>query len=500
MRCAFGVICSLAAFLLLCGWMWKIEVSSQVRQTISFSDKVPERRNCTNSSDHLVPVSHVDSPRIFAPLRPLQLEMGPPWVPPLLSVEQVVTGILAAVFCDDVCRSARTVSWTDAASATSETAETTSNRTNASTRCGLHETRHCFATSTAARSAPEIQCFCRPDLLLPTEWISASPDSLPADNRQANRSSIAIVMAGQTRSFASNFMREYWKLFLARFSRSADVVLFAVLSCLTSNPEFKKPFLFEEKTLKRWIEGLDVPWRAHFPGRTKWAESVALVKDPALRFLMAPVNKEGDGGLTNGYRARAIALDLILKFEKETRSRFDHVIFVRPDLVYDLPNDIFTCDDAVFVDNDVFALMPRKLAAWFLTHVATARSVLGAGPPQKYPQQTFRKNFTKVVEESVGWNFTGGGLLMPSMHLAFHGIPVYGRGHELMVDTPTQCTFHGQPPLRSVWFVRDEPNATNPGDPNICCRHVTVCSLLRSYALELGVRNSSVAKLRDSCK
>ena len=269
----------------------------------------------------------------------------PPWVLPDGSAARVISGTKAAVHCNFSCRK--------------------------TTVCKKNETKHCFVPP----GTEDATCQCRPDSVLPTEWVE--PDVI---FRPANRSRVAVLMAGQIRSLANRLMQEYWKLLIRKLRRSADVVLFAVLSRSTSNRIYQTPFLYEEKYLKQIMSTLNVTWMAEFPVRTGWKESAFLVNDPALQFLLSPPNKKlQSGGLFNGYRARVVAFDLMLRFETAHQTRFTSVISVRPDIVYS-PNvmidmSIHPCEDAVSVANDMFALMPRKLAVWYFTHLSTVRFI-----------------------------------------------------------------------------------------------------------------------------
>ena len=85
-------------------------------------------------------------------------------------------------------------------------------------------------------------CQCRPDIVLPTEWVP--PDVI---FHPANRTRVAVLMAGQVLSLANRLMQEYWKLQIAKLRQSADVVVLAVLSRKTFNRISRTPFLYEEQ-------------------------------------------------------------------------------------------------------------------------------------------------------------------------------------------------------------------------------------------------------------
>eukprot|EP00435_Cladocopium_sp_Y103_P021522 s4812_g5.t1 len=252
-------------------------------------------------------------------------------------------------------------------------------------------------------------------------------------------------------------MREYWRLFFLNLKQQAEAVLFAVLSRKSTNPKSKTgASIFTKNQLQHILAGINVTWRAAFPLDCTWEEAASLVKDPALLFLLSPpehLRHIWDPGFLNAYRSRAVAFDLMLQFETENRRRFTHVLFARPDIIYDLnPNivgAIERCPDAVFCYNDQFGAMKRNLALWYATHIATARSWIGAGPTAVNRSQTSQR-----IQQLLGWNFTGGGIFMPAMHLAIHGVPFIGKklevishSHEMMLNCSDL--------LRNRWFIRD---------------------------------------------
>ena len=251
-------------------------------------------------------------------------------------------------------------------------------------------------------------------------------------------------------------MREYWRLFFLNMKQQAEVVLFAVLSRSSNRKSQTGTSNFTTQQLQRILDGINVTWRAAFPLDCTWEEAALLVKDPALRFLLAPpehLRHSSNFGLFNAYRSRAVAFDLMLQFENENHRRFTHVLFARPDIVYDLkPNIISTigrCPDALFCYNDFFGAMKRNLAPWYATHVATARSWTGASQIDVNQGQTSQR-----IQQLLGWNFTGGGIFMPAMHLAIHGVPFAGRLLEVIPNF--QSVICNQSDVLGIaWIIRD---------------------------------------------
>lgn len=293
------------------------------------------------------------------------------------------------------------------------------------------------------------ECKCREQDLLPSEWRQEYTRRNSTKTQRGN--SIAVLMGGQTRSLASRLMREYWRLFL---------VLFAVLSRNSTNRKRKtEASIFTAEQLQRILAGIKVTWRAAFPLDCTWEEAALLVKDPALRFLLSPPEHlihVANFGLFNAYRSRAVAFDLMLQFETQNHQRFTHVLFARPDIVYDLNPNIVSaierCPDAVFCYNDQFGAMKRSLALWYATHVATARSWTGASLIAVNQSQT-----SQGIQQLLGWKFTGsgrGGVFMPAMHLAIHGVPFVGKRLEVISHSHEVACNHSDL-FRNRWFIRD---------------------------------------------
>jgi len=354
-----------------------------------------------------------------------------PWILPEMEPRRAAAGIRASVWCNSSCQ--------------------------ANYSCEPEQVKICFWDES-------IQCKCRDPVLFPTEW--QGDHGRHNDQRKHSNKSIAVLMAGQTRSFSSVFMREYWRSILANLKKHvAEVVLFAVLSRQSSNGKiYSGSTVFRKQRLKEFLADLHVVVRSAFPFVCTWQEAAVLVKDPALQFLLSPpehLQGTAPSGLFNTCRCRAVAFDLMLQFEKENRKTFTHVLFVRPDIFYDLvpnvPKAIASCPGAVQCFNDQFATMERNLAPWFATHIATIRSLTGGGRVPANINRTSQK-----IQDLLGWKFQGngrGGIFMPAMHLAIHGVPFVGANLEVINISFTLCgPFLA---LRGVWLVRNRgPNSS----------------------------------------
>ena len=294
-------------------------------------------------------------------------------------------------------------------------------------------------------------------------------------------------------------MREYWRLFFLNMKQQAEVVLFAVLSRSSTNRKSQTGTSnFTMQQLQRILDGINVTWRAAFPIHCNWEEAALLVKDPALRFLLAPpehLRHASNSGFINAYRSRAVAFDLMLQFENENHQRFTHVLFARPDIMYDLnPNIISTigrCPDAVFCYNDFFGAMKRNLAPWYATHVATARSWTGASQIVVNQGQTSQR-----IQQLLGWNFTGGGILMPAMHLAIHGVPFAGKMLEVIANS--QSVMCNQSDVLGIaWIIREFRDLSPDVSAAVCVAQRELAGALRSFG-RMGM-NASLQNSLGTC-
>eukprot|EP00435_Cladocopium_sp_Y103_P032886 s2064_g8.t1 len=340
-------------------------------------------------------------------------------------------------------------------------------------------------------------CECRDENLFPTEYSR----NYHMDNAKATlpmRSSIAVLMAGQTRSFSTALIREYWRLVFSNLKHhAAEVMLFAVLSRVSTNSkEFEGVSTFSLEQMDLFLKDLNVTWQAEFPLDCTWKEAAAVVTDPALHFLLSPpfhLRHTGKVGFMNAYRARAVAFDLMLRFETANQMRFNQVLFVRPDIIYDLipnvPNAIARCPDAAYVFNDIFGGMERNLAPWYATHVATARSWTGTAATMT-PQST-----SQEIQKILGWNFSiGQPPFMPAMHLAIHGVPFWGRALEVYSGEVRCDPSDGL--VANMWIIRDQtPNAS--GARTACLRvgrQTPKIDDVRRFLNRLGI-NASLANM-----
>ena len=127
-------------------------------------------------------------PQAYHNQPPQQTSATSPWIPipfDAKGIEQMERAINFSVACKPACR-AKTF------------------------QCSKLEVPRCYGKD----------CTCSNGFLLPIESQKALPF--------ASHGRFAVVLAGLTRSFFSELMNEFWRLFLARFN--GDLVLFAVLT------------------------------------------------------------------------------------------------------------------------------------------------------------------------------------------------------------------------------------------------------------------------------
>lgn len=354
------------------------------------------------------------------------------------------------------------------------------------------------------QNAQDAQCTCRGEFLFPSEFFRPKPKISPESSE-----SIAILMGGQVRSFTSNLMQEYWRGFFAKLRHSSNasrrVSLFAVLSIKSTNKQNKQNqtgnvgnvTVFQKELLRDLLRKLSVDWHAVFPEECNWTSAAALVRDPALRFLLSPpahLQGVANKGHANAYRSRAVAFDLMLQLEQERQERFTYVLFLRPDIVYDFNLQMIThCSDAVMCFNDMFAAMHRKLTPWYATHVGTARSLAGAGLTA-----TTVPNYTDKIQSLLGWTVNGGWHDQPMVHLALNGVPFFGQRldvakHAISCGGDFTGMFKFNP-----WIIRDVSRSSSTWSQPRMCSGGNIKQLLKVLH-EMGVSRNVSGSL-EVCK
>ena len=344
-------------------------------------------------------------------------------------------------------------------------------------RCSEVEVPRCF----------DMDCHCSKGFLLPNEFQT----SVSTHGR------IAVVLAGQTRSFFSELMNEYWRLFLAQFH--GDAVLFAVLSTVSGQkgrysglPSRRKDQVWSKFTvreLQKCLDKLNVTWDAVFlDDPCSWEVARKYVKDRILRDMLTPSKPgklPGEGGYENVFRARTIAFDRLLQYEKETGRRFQHVIVLRPDIVTYFGNEdpvsvVRSVKDTVLWFNDMVSIFERKFATYVFTVPATLRTL--------HSSATDPDAFLALHHRLWNRSNTASRIIILHGHLGYHGIPVCGR--QLQALPIIRCNFPDLEVLmigivRDLWRVK--------GPQRLCLDLIRgSLKLLQEEFRRLGVRESLV--------
>ena len=225
----------------------------------------------------------------------------------------------------------------------------------------------------------------------------------------------------------------------------------------------------------------------------KWPVTAEAVQDPALRAMLSPprnTDPKRSGGWSNGYRAKVIAFDLMLRMEAKIKQRFKHVLVLRPDVVTDLGQDpAFSASmiNFMYFFNDVVAVFPRPYATWFFTHLATGRTLTGLGLAHD------QDAWDSLIRRLLSRYSTNRTLLWPTAHAAFHGIPFCGGSLQAIPAIP--CT----PSVNTeIWFIRDQFKATGPENICVDTRHRERKKQLQIYLTTLGMNTSLIENI-DLC-
>ena len=360
----------------------------------------------------------------------------------------------------------------------------------------------------------QAQMECKDDLVLQCfgsqPLCRCSEIRLPTEERQPSLGpSFAILMCGQTRSFYSLLMRKYWHNFLSLFKD--DLALFAVLSTFSAPKSGRKEIAAKKA-------GKPVSTRSTFPKRrlmkilksfpvSRW-DAVLLddwctwnvarkqVHDATLRKMLDVTNRSA--GHANAYRARVVAFDLMLRFERKNRQRFGHVIVLRPDTIVDLrPSPVVKVplNEVVYLHHDLLAYFPRRFASVYLTFVATVRTLEGSG--SAFDSEALRFFWQKLTNRSS----VNKGFASVVLHLAFHGIPFCGF---LFLSFPwigcqneddskwKHSKFNRWMTYSNIFFVRDYVY-TGVGQQRVCLDHRHAgeeAESLRQYLNSLKIEES----------
>ena len=325
----------------------------------------------------------------------------------------------------------------------------------------------CFADRRRQRADP-LACF-RDGTDAQVDCSCVSPLFPPAENL-TGRFGVALVIAGQTRSFTSPAVHSAFTAMVSML-RPAEAAVMAVLSTESTNRGDLRPggwaaeTRFTTRALTAVLSSFDIPHRAHYLSNSAGAaEAAAACHDRGLRSLLMAGSQSRtlQQGFHNSHIKRVVALDLLLSYERSTLRSPERVLFLRPDIAYTLaPSALATaCSRGVYVSNDVFASMPRGLAGYYLTSYAMLLSIHGVGvAPPNATLLGQAKEAASPEERGLG------GLVgMPHFHLAYHGVPFAGTGLEML---PNHIDCAGYRPVLEHLIMRDLPTNRSE-DMEIC--------------------------------
>jgi len=251
---------------------------------------------------------------------------------------------------------------------------------------------------------------------------------------------------------------------------------------------------FTTTALDKTMHSLGLPWRARYLSDSgSPSEAAAACSNEELRNLLATASgtkKLPEGGMHGSLIKRVVAFDLLLSYEQSTQRTPERVLFLRPDTVYILdvaaldPN----CSTGVYVRNDQFAAMPRRLAGYYFTSYATDRSLHGAGDePPNITVIGQAKQLASPAERNLG-----GLTLMPHFHLAYYGVPFAGGGLEM---DPNNIDCAGYTPLKQMLAIRDLPSFDST--PGVCYNNMPNNIEVRALLARFNVSACTPASLHQ---
>lgn len=313
-----------------------------------------------------------------------------------------------------------------------------------------------------------VRCSCREPILGPLP---------PRGSAESQRHlSVAVLTAGMTRSFLSEPVQASFRALLKQLKLlQGQPVLMAALDLVSANRKDKvpgvkpSPRLFTRASLDGALRSFGVPWRARYLSFGNLLSAAELAStDCNHRQLCALLNittdpassTKGCSGVCLGIAKRLLAFDLLLSYERDTQSSPEHVLFMRPDVLYVFsPHDpVAALCRAVYVKNDLFAAMPRAYAGYYFTYFATCSRAL------RRIDTAADQALVHELKNAVSPDH-GGLVCMPHFHLAYHGVPFAGDGLEMSPPT-IKCAEVN--PIMSLVIVRDVPS-TMPA--KVCTDH-----------------------------
>lgn len=263
---------------------------------------------------------------------------------------------------------------------------------------------------------------------------------------------VALMLTGQVRGFLNPLIQQYWRDMIASIrSLGLTVRIFAVLELQSwtasshvyplGHPK-RSTFATSvhndtEESVRLALDLLSAgSFEAHFlNGQVRCSDHASLITSPQLRSLITypsmnqspPINI---GYACNQYSKLLVAYDMLVAWETSSGTIVLHVLRLRPDLI-SFPmasagwlQRAFKIHDAVFVCNDVFAIMPRPLAGSYFTTVETHMFL--------YNDDYKNSATSTVARDILENNLFHIGTLQPTTHLARHGVLFAGSGIEML--------------------------------------------------------------------
>ena len=270
-----------------------------------------------------------------------------------------------------------------------------------------------------------------------------SPLFGPPAQSEIRAGRVAVIMAGGTRSFATSPMQEYLRRVIGVLrATKREVVLFAVLSLadtqrMWGERKFVDWSLNNATELEALVKALTIDTSSHgyrflaytSPNLGVWRDTARQVCTPALRKALSPAYANKAVPCNYGFQRRVVALDQLLQYEVETRTSFEHVLLMRPDVMspplldFDAVARMWSVREAVVTVNDQIAVAPRGLAGYLLISGLFHRVVYGSKPDVWAP---------KIVNRLSAALLGGlpGSLCLPTTLFAYYGVLFAGSGLE----------------------------------------------------------------------
>jgi len=309
--------------------------------------------------------------------------------------------------------------------------------------------------------------------------------------KQHATSGVALLIAGQTRSFASPPVRSAFKGLVNRL-RPVQVSMLTVLTVDSTN---------QTSRLDQILQSYGVPYRARYltDCPSQWSEMIATCSNPALRSILSATNYsriEMRSGPHNSLAKRLVVFDLLLAYEQSANATFERVLFLRPDIAYFASTGLAaTKCSAVYVINDLFASMPRSLAGYYFTSYATVLALNGGKRQTENDLVPLRQRIGQAKQVASPAELDLGGLVnMPHFHLAYYGVQFSGVNLEMQ---PNNIECNGYIPVTGFAVVRDAGHPHNSDKVDVCIDE-RIKSRGEPFAQSERLRDAGSAAVRQS--